>query len=227
MALTVGDIITGLVRPLLVDVSTTNRWGDPELILYFNDGCREIARLRPEVTATLVDIPLVAGAVQSLPAGYLMMLEGICNQDPSTGNAVGRVIRRVKRSTLDTESPDWMSAAPAAVVRRYVVSLTTPRTFYVHPPSDGGVTAGIKAALSGPPAKVTALIDVVPIPDTYGAALTNYVVFRAFKSLIESPEAQNRAESYASIFYTQLTSSDAVMEGRNAKVREPTLPEDD
>lgn len=224
MSITVDEIITKRVRVLLRDIDTGGvQWKDAELISWLNEACSEIARIRPESSSTTVDFALAVGTKQAVPTGASMLLELVCNVDPTDGSE-GRVVRRVERMTLDSEDPDWMTGTPQAVIYRYVASQTDPRTFYVYPPSQGGANRGVRAVVAMPPAAFTLLTAPFPLPDVYASVAANYVLGRAFAKLSESASAQDKAAYYHQLFESQMGVSDSVMEGRNAKVREPTIP---
>lgn len=218
MALLISDIITDRVRVLLRDIDAGGvQWLDAELIAWINDACNEISRIRPESSSTTGAIPMVAGPKQNIPAGGDMLLEVICNE------TAGRAVRRIERHTLDNENPNWLNATATVEVFRYVASLTDPRTFYIYPPSTG-VTHNLTIVYSAAPTPVTALGDTFPLPDMYAPVAVNYVCFRAFQKLTESPEAQQRASEYMQIFIGQMGQTDSTMEQRNSKVRQPSLP---
>jgi hypothetical protein len=218
MTVSVNDILTKRVRVLLRDIDAGGiQWKDEELISWFNEACGEIVRVRPEAGSATDEVELVSGAKQSIPAGASRLLEAICN---SIGGAEGRAVRRVKRSTLDNEDPEWMGSTASSTVFRYVPSLTDPRTFYVYPPSSGGVGTGLSIVYSAAPVKVTALEDSLPIPDMYESLVANYILYRAFAKLTESPDAQNRSVGYLNIFKSQTADSVQSMEQDNAVTRD-------
>lgn len=218
MTVTVDDILTKRVRVLLRDIDTGGiQWKDAELISWFNEACGEIVRVRPEAGSITQEVALAAGAKQSIPAGASRLLEAICN---SVSGVEGRAVRRVKRSTLDNEDPEWMSSPKTNTVFRYVPSLTDPRSFYVYPPSVGGVGTGLSIVYSSAPAKVSALTDNLPIPDMYESLVANYILYRAFAKLTESQEAQGRSVNYLNIFKSQTSDSIQSMEQDNAVTRD-------
>jgi hypothetical protein len=223
MALTVGNIITNRVRLLLRDIDTGGiQWKDTELIEWFNEACGEIARLQPESSSRTVELkPLLAGAKQTIPAGDSLLLEAVCN---SNAGVEGRAVRRVDRSTLDNEDPNWMKGAKTVEVFRYAASLTDPRTFYVYPPSSGAVGSGLSIVTSTTPIPVVTLAATCPLPDMYGAVIANYILFRAFAKLTESADAQQRAAQYLQLFDAQVGTTTNVMEGSTATRRDVIGP---
>lgn len=216
---TVGKILTERVRVLLRDIDEGGiQWRDGELIQWFNEACGEIARLRPESASKTIELtPLVIGSKQSIPTGHTLLLEAVCN---SAAGVEGRAVRRVERSTLDNEDPDWMKAAKTDVVFRYAASLTDPRTFYVYPPSSGTVATGMSIVTSATPTEVTTLADQCPLPTIYEAVIANYILFRAYAKLSEAPAHQQTSTGYLQLFNLQVGDSTQVLENRNAVMRD-------
>lgn len=223
MPLTVDTILTQRVRLLLRDIDTGGiQWRDPELLSWFNEACAEVARIQPESSSKTLELsPLAAGAKQTVPAGTSLLLEAVCNS--ADGNE-GRVVRRVERATLDNEDPSWMTGVRSATVFRYAVSSTDPRSFYVYPPSDGSAASGLSLVVGMAPDEVTELTDAFPLPDVYAAPVANYVLFRAFAKLTESPDAQQRSVNYYQLFSAQMGETTQNTETRGAVMRDPIGP---
>lgn len=233
MALLVSTILTNRVRILLRDIDTGGiQWKDSELIEWMNEGCGEIARVRPEASSLTTELlgdatpvagqHLVPGALQRIPDGGDRLLEVVSN---SLAGVMGRTVRRVDRSTLDNEDPDWPLTAPTNQVYRYVASLTDPRSFYTYPPSLGDATSGLLIVYSAPPVTVTLLGDSFPLPDMYASVAANYILYRAFSKLTESADAQNKAIGFLNIFNAQIGDTVSSMEGDNATTRDPIISE--
>jgi len=219
--LTVGTVLTNRVRVLLRDIDDGGvQWRDPELLQWFNEACAEIARVRPEACSGTSTFMLKAGSKQSVAAmGASRVLEVICNM---VGTDEGRSVRRVDRSTLDNEDPNWMAGTKTDTVFRYSASLTDPRSFYVYPPSTG--TTGLMMVVGTTPPEVTGLTEVFPLPTMYAACVANYILYRAFGKFTESESMQARAQGYYSIFTAQVGDTQASMESDNAVTRDVIGP---
>ena len=221
MALTVGNIITDRVRILLRDIDAGGiQWKDKELLNWFNEACSEIARIRPEASSITQEVRLVEGCEQSIPVGGSRLLEAVAN---SVNGVLGRVVRRVTRSTLDNEDPNWMFEDKSDTVYRYAPSLTDPRTFYVYPPSTGNENTGLSIVYGAPPEMATSMDDDVPLPSMYAATIANYVLARAFSKLTESADAQARGANYMQLFNGQMGDTQTTMEQDNAVTRDPNV----
>ena len=171
------------------------RWPDSELLLYVNDGMREIVMHRPDSTATLLEgasgIPLVAGTRQSVPAGYTRLIEIVRN---SAGNK--RAIRVAQRDDMDRWLPTWHNDT-GTEVKNYVYDERDPKRFWVHPGATG-TTQRVDGVLAKDPAPVSTLGATLDTDDIYMNPLLNYVLFRALTRDIEG-NAYNRGV----MFYQQ------------------------
>lgn len=205
------------MRVLLRDIDEGGvQWRDPELIQWFNEACAEIARVRPESCSSTESFALAAGSKQSVVStGASRVLEVICNL---VDGDEGRAVRRVERSTLDNEDPDWMAGAKTKTVFRYSASLTDPRSFFVYPPSDG--TGSLLMVIGTTPDEVVALTDAFPLPSMYAACVANYILFRAFAKFTESEAMQTRASGYYNLFTSQISDTQSSMEQDNAVTRD-------
>ena len=220
MMTTVNDVLTSRVRILLRDTDDGGiLWTDEELIEWLNEGCLEVARIRPAASSSTIQFNPTAGALQTLPSSAIVLLEVICNHN---AGVEGRVIRRVERKDLDNEMPNWRFSTPNDVALRYAPSKTDLRTFHVYPPSTGSATSGIILVASVSPDQATALVDEFPLEDIYAAVVANYVLYRAFHKQIESPASQSRAAEFLQMFNAQMGLTDQRLETRGASERQPT-----
>lgn len=220
MTVSVENVLVSKVRTLLRDTDDGGiLWGDAELISWLNEGCLEVARIRPASSSDTVIHQLVAGASQVIPAGAISLLEVICN---TVNGAEDRVVRRVERVDLDNEMPNWRSSTASGTVMRYAPSNTDLTRFHVYPPSTGAAGHALLLVASVEPTVVTALSDNFPLESGYAAVVANYVLFRAFQKQLESPESQQRAGDYLQLFNTQMGVTDKVSESRLANFRQPT-----
>ncbi len=214
----VSDVLNSRVRVLLRDTDEGGiLWSDNELITWLNEACLEVTRVRPAASSDTFELTPVAGALQSLPANAIMLLEIPANM---VGGTVGRVVRRVERNDLDNEMPNWRFSTPTNSVMRYSVSKTDVKTFHVYPPSVGGATAGLMVVASVLPTVVGDLVDEFPIEDIYAAPVANYILYRAFLKQLESPAAQQRAGEFLQLFNAQMGITDQTLETRSAEQRQ-------
>ena len=229
MSLTVGNIITNRVRVILRDIDEGGiQWLDRELINWYNEAVEEVVRVRPEASSSTEDIQLVAGAKQSLPAGATRLLEVVCNMP---NGSEGRVILRADKAVLDIEDRNWMTGTRSDTVIRYANSMTDPRTFYVKPPSLGTTSvAQMRIVVDAPPTPLAfgddtetaaSLSATFGLPTVYAPAIANYILYRAFSKMTGNADAQNRANTFLTIFNQQISASMQSMEQNNAATRDP------
>lgn len=195
MPLAASDVLDRARRILLDETSV--RWPLPELVLWLNDGLRELVTLKPSSTAAPVILPMRAGTLQELPAEHISLLRVVRNIEalpasPGAPPVPGRAIRICPRDQLDTLNPDWHrpERVPFATqVRHYVYDETAPRVFYVYPGNDGeGLVEAIVSKMpalvelpASAPDELSSYVGIeLDVHEIYGAALVDYVLYRAY-----------------------------------------------
>lgn len=216
----VGELLTQ-VRILIRDDEEPGgvQWLDDELLGYLNEACRETARIRPESSSTTGVLPLVNGVVQSLPQNGFFLLEVHSNSNEA-GTVDGRAVRRVERSTLDVENPNWRTDTATAEVRRFVSNDADPTIFHVSPPNDG--SGNLRATWAVVPVAVSQLTDDFPLRDIHSSPVINFVCYRAYDKAGEDPSLAEKSVMYYNRYLEQMGLTNQVMEVKSAKVRQPT-----
>lgn len=184
------------------------RWLLPELLDYLNAGTREIALQKPTATAETVNVALVSGTRQSVPAGYHKLLSVIRNV------ASGRAITPVVREVLDMNIPGWHSTSVLPFATDVMHVHDDPfdtSVFYVCPGNNG--TGNMEAILSRLPAAIatpanpldiagyTAEVSLAPI---YQNCLVDYVCYRAFSKDMNIAGSAQRAQGHYQLFQQAL-----------------------
>jgi hypothetical protein len=212
-----SDVLTR-VRLLLQDPLNTAtppdgvRWLNAELFQWLTDGERAVVVVRPDASSLNVELQLVAGSKQTLPAGGLRLLDVVRNipttvagasAQAATVNAM-RAVRLVDREVLDAQDPLWHSRKAATVIRNYCYDNRDPTHFYVSPPAvkpdqRTGI-AKLEIIYVKLPATVTKLDDTLDLSDIYLDPLVNYVLFRCYSK--DSAFSQNAqlASAYLQTF---------------------------
>lgn len=170
MPITAADIVNGAALTL-VDVSHVT-WSAAELLGYLNEGIRATAFVKPDMVPKQVFVTLAAGVLQSIPA------DGIALLDIQQNEISGRVVTLVNQQLLDECQRFWPAGTREVDVEHYTADSRTPRQFKVYPPNDG--TGSVEIKYGSVPAALTSQGDALPVPDTYQAALTNFVLARAY-----------------------------------------------
>lgn len=181
---------------ILLQDATNIRWPQNELLDWLNDGQREIVMYKPNACVKNVDVTLVAGTKQSIPADGISFID-------IPRNTGGNAVRATNRQILDAQIPDWHSSAKANTkVVHYCYSPYDPRTFYVFPPSPGGNS--VEIIYSASPAAAT-LGGIISIDDIYATPLMNYTAYRAYSKDADYADNAEQAKVYYQAFIAQIT----------------------
>lgn len=207
MAVTVQSVIDR-VQTTLQD-TTGVRWPVvSELVLWVNDAQREIALLKPDASAKNETVTLAAGTKQSIPSGGNRLLRAVRNMSAASNGTGKRSVRLVSREVLDAQTPDWHDpsvsgdAAHTSVVKHYIYDEANPRNFYVYPGVSGN--AYLEIIYSANPSTVTQSDDL-EVPDLYGNAVMNYVLYMAYMKDAEYAGNSQRAANHYQIFTSSVT----------------------
>ncbi len=207
MAVTVQSVIDR-VQTTLQD-TTGVRWPVvSELVLWINDAQREIALLKPDASAKNETLTLATGTKQSIPSDGNRLLRAVRNMSAASNGTGKRSVRLVSREVLDAQTPDWHDpsvggdAAHTSVVKHYIYDEANPRNFYVYPGVSG--SAYLEIIYSANPSTVTQS-DNLEVPDLYGNAVMNYVLYMAYMKDAEYAGNSQRAANHYQIFTTSVT----------------------
>lgn len=207
MAVTVQSVIDR-VQTTLQD-ATGIRWPVvTELVLWVNDAQRQIALIKPDASATNATVTLATGTKQEIPVGGNRLLRVIRNMSAASGGTGKRSIRIVDRDILDSNTPDWHDpsvsgdAAHVAIVKHYIYDEQNPRNFYVYPGVAGN--SYVEIVYSANPSTV-AQNGNLSVPDIYGNAVVDYVLFRAYTKDAEFAANANRASTHYQLFTGTIT----------------------
>lgn len=112
-----------------------------DLIDCLNRAQRDIALVRPDITAVISDYPLAAGHLQSLPANAASLID-----IPANASGARRQIMKTDLALLDAVEPTWRRMSPASEVLNFAHDLRNPRVFYVYPPATAGAVVELEAS---------------------------------------------------------------------------------
>ena len=199
MALTGQDIISR-VGAALNDASNT-RWPAPELLEYISDAQRAAVKYQPQIGATTVSHPLVAGTRQTIPVdGYILI--DVTRNMGAPGNVPGGAIHMVNKGHLDRWKRDWHTETAAEAVV-YTYDIRNRLTFYVSPAVMPPHQVEIVYAKI--PAEIANAAAMLEIPDIYQPAVLAYTLFRAIaKDISAEGQSMSRAEGYWKQFLTAI-----------------------
>ncbi len=200
---------------ILLQDTTNIRWPTTELLSWLNDGQREIAAMRPDVTNITASVALIAGTRQTLPAAGQQLLSVRRNMG-TNGSTPGDAVRKVPMDLLDSQRPGWHYETATAVVKHYVYDPRTPRLYYVYPPSLG--TTQVEIVYDAPPTSLAAVTDVISLDDEYANMLLEYVMFRAYSKDHDQIGNAERAMAHRQLFDSMLSAKNTVDSGQQAVV---------
>lgn len=201
-------------------------WPEPELLRFLSDGQRQIVLLVPEAYPTNTVVQLRAGSRQSIPDNAYTFLTALANVTsalqadgtPAEPIVRGRAVRRVERTVMDHNHPQWHNAKPNVVAEHYVFDPDDRQHFYVYPPQPADapgppvvVNAGrMEIVYADVPAEIAAAADTISLNDNYATILFYYMMHRAHSK--DMPEAMpQKAASFYRMF----------MEGLGLRVEQP------
>lgn len=187
-----GRQIIERVQIILQD-KTAVRWPISELVLWLNDGLREIVTLKPSAKTQTMLFNLVAGSRQTLPGNTVVRLirpiKNTTSGNPA--NAQGRrIITAVPREVLDSQNPEWQDPSVQGS-QQEVIHITydpdDPLAYNVYPPNNGNghvemlvATLPGSLAATGPKEAINSYNGLIDLANTYLNALVDYVCFRAY-----------------------------------------------
>jgi hypothetical protein len=187
--------------------TTSVRWPVSELVRYLNDAQREVILYRPDAAVTNASVPLVTGSRQNLPVGGTKLVEVVRN---SAGTK--RAVRMVNREILDAQLPGWHAQTGVTEILHYMYDPREPRVFYVYPPA-AATGAAVDLIYAAMPADIaepsegalyTAVTGSLGLPDIYGNAVQDYVLYRAYTKDSEYAGNAARAQAHYGAFANAL-----------------------
>ena len=211
MAFTAADVMRRAATTLQDESSV--RWKATELHSYLNDGILAVVELKPTAKSETVNLPLVAGTLQTLPEQYTTLSRVICNVLDDVPLTLGAVITPINsRDLMDMLVPGWHDPTIVPYSRQVVHvihEITNPRSYHVVPGNNA--TGMIRAVVSAKPAPVaspTAPSDAVianytaevDLPDEFRMALADYVLYRAYSKDARLAGSAARAQAHFDLF---------------------------
>jgi hypothetical protein len=203
--------VAGKVRDTTQDEDASSyRVSDTKLTGYANDFVRELALLRPDLFATIGEIPCVDATVLQVAPGAALVLMDILQVKN------GAVVTESKRAHFDRFNRTWMTDT-AAAAESWMPDDKDPRRFFIYPKSTTGqVLIGKWAELPAEMADLNATIPSQVLPALY-PAMHHYMVFR-----IEAKDDEYAVSGRAKLFYDAFA---ALVGAEKATTKEAKTPE--
>lgn len=240
-------ILLGDVRPQFV------KFTERELVMWFNDAQRIIAKYIPQSCTRVDAIKLAPGtrqSIRSIPANRIIPSDGSAPKDTrgqtlveiirnmgADGHTPGYAIRLVPRRDLDALTPNWHNTPGDGVIEQYVFDPRMPTDFYVQPGAPASPATWIEAAFQAIP-------DEIPNTGTPGAELYLYqgsstqtfslgdqyvddlVTYVAARGGLKSPDLVTNAAGLSQQFLSSINAQAKIMTGTNPNLKAlPLAPE--
>ena len=171
--ITCQTLIDGVQATQLND-SEKIAWSETLLMSALNQALAILTLVRPDATAKVYEFTCVAGTRQNLPADGLRLLKVVRNI--TAGGAIGRAVRLVNISDLDSIAPNWHAETPKDTVKEYMFDERSPKWFYVYPPAQASVKLEIE--YSAQPTKITDLSQPLPVDMVYMQPLQEFILYK-------------------------------------------------
>ena len=155
---------------LLLDVAGRT-WSPDDLLGYLNEALSATAFVKPDMYTVQNFVNLAAGVLQNIPDDGVALLD-------ITHNATGRVVTQVDKSLLEEANRFWPASTQELVVEHFTVDPRNPRRFTIFPPSNG--YSQVEMLYGAVPPRINYPSEQIPVPDSYQAALVNFVLSRAY-----------------------------------------------
>lgn len=206
MPITAQSVIRRAVETL--QDTTSVRWPIAELVRYLNDGQREVVLYRPDSNRTTATVTCEAGSRQALPSDGAKLIDVVRNAGAGTTK---RAVRMVNREILDAQTPGWHNIAGVNEVLHFMYDVRDPKTFYVYPPAT--TSAQLDIVYAAYPADVvepadgalyTAVAGDISLPDIYGNALLDFILYRAYSKDSDYAGNAQRAQTHYAAFANTL-----------------------
>ena len=179
------------VRRIIQDTNIPYRYSDDVLLGFANQALKRIAVLRPDLFASIEDIPCTDGSVvQSAPTDSIRLIEIY-----SVKNGDG--IIETNREALDQAYPTWMNDAAGPTVN-FMRHVRNPNKFFIYPKAPANQV--LIGEYSKTPAVYTGSQTVDLLPDAYFPVVIDATVFIA-----ESVDNEHVNSQRAQLFQQSFT----------------------
>lgn len=212
---TVDDIITRVARQLgdYSEDDTSARfvtWSRAALVDYYNEAAQMMVANRPDTFAKTIEITLVPGSLQKIPAGYRSFVKVDINISASGAEATP-VIPGDEYFTKIMASKACLPKGCVTAQQDYAVksfskSSVSDTEFTVSPPVPPGMSPKARVAVIGSPSKVCpsdvgACVEYDPV---FTGAVVEWMLYRAWGGDAEIVGGTNAAVAHGRMFFQML-----------------------
>lgn len=175
-------------RHVLNDTSDTPRQTDAELLLYLNDGIKEVSALKPGLFVTVGDVVCSPDVVEYLVAfpDAQSLVRVLCIHN-------GSALTEFDLMTMDAFQPDWRVSASGSATQwaRYPENVMR---FFIHPPAPAVQTLDVMYVKS--PKTLLIGDTITEVPAGVFPALVDYILYRASAKDDEHSDSGRAAAMY-------------------------------
>ena len=177
MAITVQALLANAAS--LLQDTTNVRWTAAQLLVWLNDGQRELVLLKPDAYVKSTATILVAGTKQTIPTDGIYLVD-IPRYLGTDGITPTNSVKSISREILDNQVPDWHAARHANVrPKHFIYNELEPKRFYVYPPQPTSGFGYVEVVYTAvPPDAVSP--GSLSLADEYAGALLSFILFRAY-----------------------------------------------
>lgn len=206
MTVTAQSVIQSVVLDTLQD-PTSKKWPVDQLVRYLNDGQGVVATIRPDAFIDLHTMTLAAGSRQTLPDGYLKLIEPV-------GNHAGRSISVPAGGTrlMDAQMPGWRQSPQKSTILHVFYDERDLLHFDTWPPAEASTEIDLKLLKAPTPIEEPGADtdwtdvngDLSVVDDLLALALKDYVLFRCYMKDAQHAAQSARASTHAQLFASAL-----------------------
>ena len=172
-------------------------WRFEEIVDWINEAVASIYSAAPALSMRTTQLTVTPGR-NELPVQYTSLVTVDAIKTPT---GVKHGLRLLDWGTLDAFDPNWRSVTGEPT--GYLVREQDPRAFWLYPQPPASTVADVTAIAE--PAKVVDPADVLPVPEQYVPAVTDFVLSRAYLKNGDVAGAAERAQVHMNNFMARLS----------------------
>lgn len=193
-----ASTIVADVQRILND-ETGVRVAASQLVPLLNQAQRDIMTARPDTTAVISALALVAGVKQAVPSNAYLLIDIHSNTA-----APYAPVTKVDLPLLDASEPGWRNRAQSSSIKHFMHDLRNPRVFWVYPPATAGIEVEFEASIYpddipapvAPGEMADTVVGNISLNDEWQTALFCMTAHYAYLTDLEGVNNQTLAVAY-------------------------------
>lgn len=194
---TAADIIDR-VEEKLNDLGNI-RWPVPEIIRAINDAQQLILESEPDLFEYSGSVPVQQGSRQSVPNDCFLLFDVV---ELKKNGVYVSTPRRIKRSVMDRQVPDWMGMAEEDIVWHWLQDEKERKFFYINPPT-ASLDQTLRLRYAKHPTEVTDSSDTLDTPPEHINSIYYFCMMRSLEKdekFSGSPQAERYGQMFKGMF---------------------------